>query len=325
MPSYVPKDSLKGWWPFSGNANEESGNGNNGTVSGATLTSDRFGKINSSYNFNGSQQNIVLKNLMSSLSKGITISYWIKFPNNGGGTAIVQSNPSPNYTPTFQVTHSNTIQHNLISNTCSNTSGLWDTTNNISGNWHHILISVDNLTTTNKMFIDGVITQTVKSFNFTNCSNSNTSLRIGGQWINSDLQWFNGQIDDIGIWNRALTQQEISNLYNGNICYQTISVTDTLIINVNRTSYNPLAYTNTIKVYPNPTKDKITIDNGDLTKMTGYSIKIYNSVGQQLYQTTISQQQYSLDITQWGGNGLYFLELKDNNGNIVDVKKIVLQ
>ena len=41
VPSYVPTNGLVGWWPFNGNANDESGNGNNGTVNGATLTTDR--------------------------------------------------------------------------------------------------------------------------------------------------------------------------------------------------------------------------------------------------------------------------------------------
>jgi len=46
LPSYLPKDGLVGWWPFNGNANDESGNGNHGTVNGATLTTDRNGKQN---------------------------------------------------------------------------------------------------------------------------------------------------------------------------------------------------------------------------------------------------------------------------------------
>jgi hypothetical protein len=37
LPPYLPANGLVGWWPFNGNANDESGNGNNGTVNGATL------------------------------------------------------------------------------------------------------------------------------------------------------------------------------------------------------------------------------------------------------------------------------------------------
>ena len=79
------------------------------------------------------------------------------------------------------------------------------------------------------------------------------------------------------------------------------------------------------KVYPNPTKGQVTIENGDIAKMIGYTVSIYNSIGQEVFQSNITQQQFSLDISQLGGNGLYFMELTDNNGNIVDFKKIVLQ
>jgi hypothetical protein len=54
VPSYVPSNGLVGYWGFNGNANDQSGNGNNGTVNGATLTSDRFGNNNSAYSFDGS-------------------------------------------------------------------------------------------------------------------------------------------------------------------------------------------------------------------------------------------------------------------------------
>ena len=50
------KKGLVACYPFNANAKDESGNGNNGTVNGATLTTDRFGKSNNAYNFNGSTQ-----------------------------------------------------------------------------------------------------------------------------------------------------------------------------------------------------------------------------------------------------------------------------
>ena len=53
VPSYVPTNGLVGWWPFTGNAIDSSGNGNNGTVNGATLATDRNGNTNSSFSFDG--------------------------------------------------------------------------------------------------------------------------------------------------------------------------------------------------------------------------------------------------------------------------------
>ena len=62
IPSYVPTNGLVGYWPFNGNANDESGNGNNGTVNGATLTTDRFGVISKAYSFDGVDDQIDIQN-----------------------------------------------------------------------------------------------------------------------------------------------------------------------------------------------------------------------------------------------------------------------
>lgn len=53
LPAYVPTNGLVAYYPFNGNANDESGNGHHGTVNGATLTSDRNDVQNSSYSFDG--------------------------------------------------------------------------------------------------------------------------------------------------------------------------------------------------------------------------------------------------------------------------------
>lgn len=49
VPNYVPTNGLVGWWPFTGNANDESGNGNHAVVNAALLTSDRTGNANTAY------------------------------------------------------------------------------------------------------------------------------------------------------------------------------------------------------------------------------------------------------------------------------------
>src|SRR5262245_58673818 len=53
LPNYLPVNGLVAWYPFTGNANDSSGNGYHGTVLGPTLTTDRFGNANSAYNFDG--------------------------------------------------------------------------------------------------------------------------------------------------------------------------------------------------------------------------------------------------------------------------------
>ncbi len=52
LPSYVPTSGLLAFYSFTGNANDESGNGYNGTINGASLTNDRFANPNSAIQFN---------------------------------------------------------------------------------------------------------------------------------------------------------------------------------------------------------------------------------------------------------------------------------
>jgi hypothetical protein len=66
-----------GWWPFNGNANDESGNGNHGVVNGATLTSDRNGNANSAYNFDGNSNFIEVLNMNFKVSTKYSISLWL--------------------------------------------------------------------------------------------------------------------------------------------------------------------------------------------------------------------------------------------------------
>ena len=91
------------------------------------------------------------------------------------------------------------------------------------------------------------------------------------------------------------------------------------------TGFNPVTYNNTIKIFPNPTNNYITIDYGNFASLNGYQLKIINSLSQQVFQTNITQQSNYLNLTSWGGNGLYFVQIIDPQGNIIDIRKIVLQ
>ena len=92
-------NGLVGYWPFSGNANDESGNGNNGTVNGATLASDRFGNNDAAYNFSNSSNSnniTVSNNFFDNGWTNSTISLWFNpyIGNNGGiNGAIINTVP----------------------------------------------------------------------------------------------------------------------------------------------------------------------------------------------------------------------------------------
>jgi hypothetical protein len=122
----------------------------------------------------------------------------------------------------------------------------------------------------------------------------------------------------------------IATIQIADTCITTISdtlyttVTDTLVINTTLSLPAP-NNENTILIYPNPASDHITIDNGNFAAMAGYTIKIENNAGQQVFQSAINQAQFYVDLSTWTGNGLYFVHLIDPQNNTVTVRKIVLQ
>lgn len=78
IPNYVPQNGLVAWYPFNGNANDESGNNFNGTVTGATLASDRNNNSNKAYNFNGTSNYVGVGNFNNwdMYNATFTISTW---------------------------------------------------------------------------------------------------------------------------------------------------------------------------------------------------------------------------------------------------------
>ncbi len=114
------------------------------------------------------------------------------------------------------------------------------------------------------------------------------------------------------------------NISDSCINYKSVKVTDTLVMKVN-VSVSGVNKATNIKVYPVPTSNKLTIDNGNFSIMGGYSIKIYSTTGQLVYAQTISQQQYTVDLANWTGLGIYSLQVLDNNGAIIGTKSIILE
>jgi hypothetical protein len=80
-----------------------------------------------------------------------------------------------------------------------------------------------------------------------------------------------------------------------------------------------------IKIYPNPTNGLFTIDYGNHSILTGYNLKIMNSLGQQVYTTHLKQQSSIIDLNGLASKGIYFAHIIDGKGNTIDIKKIVLQ
>jgi len=206
IPAYVPTNGLVGWWPFNGNANDESGNGNNGTVNGATLTSDRSGNVNSAYSFNGNSINIPITLQIYNLPIR-TITCWFNASNGQYGGRIFESTLAD--WGVAMVNGSIDFWHCDGMN-AYNAVGI---NAGVLNNWHKIIYTTNTITQTVKIYLDAInVYSGNSSLNGVPCPNNwqNKMIRFGLGLANEP---FNGRIDDIAIYNRELTQQEITALY----------------------------------------------------------------------------------------------------------------
>lgn len=214
LPSYVPTDSLVGWWPFCGNAVDESGNGNNGVVNGAALTNDRNSNANSAYSFDGVNDYMICSNTGIPTTTAISISVWIKlFQNIGIAEYICLGSSSSTTWGTLAGMDwgGSPYQSMNYGRGCSGSGGSTVAVAPFLNTWQNITYVSSGISGTCDVYVNGVLIG--QSINNTNgaCSSSNLYFGVdifGPNYINCEL-------DDIGIWNRALTPCEVRHLYTG--------------------------------------------------------------------------------------------------------------
>ena len=310
VPNYVPSNGLLGWWPFNGNANDLSGNGYNGTVNGPALTTDRYGNLNSSYNFTnnglvwsaGLHQVINVPHSSSFNSNQISVSLWVNARSYFfSGIPSTDNNKASRLIGRFQNGYSNpngqTWGIDLIdgqfrafvlkSANTNNQQSLSASSNIVLNVWNHIVITFDDMYL--KLFLNGSLVQEiVKPLDFSMNTIGTSGISIGcsnqanGYWYESDAI-----IDDVGFWNRALTQQEITNLYNASLSTEDFAI-------------------NTIDIYPNPTTSLLNFKSAIQVE----KILIYNMLGQLVQEEKVNALEGSINIENLA-QGTYIVKVNN--------------
>jgi hypothetical protein len=210
---------LIGYWPFNGNANDVSGNANNGTVNGATLTTDRFGNANSAYSFDGNDY--LSGNLNIDLNLNFTISSWVN-PQSLNGGHFVQLGIDDGVTGCNGIgigkggltTYTNDMGNNFIelSSCVAWNPSSYQIANNI---WSLLTITKNNQGIL--YFVNG---SQVHSISSTSILPSNGNFYFGSTGPNpTGPCYYKGMLDEILVYNRALSPSEIAQLYTATPTY----------------------------------------------------------------------------------------------------------
>lgn len=207
-------------YPFDGNANDVSGNNFNGTVLGATLTTGHKGNANSAYYFNQSvNTKIELPNLSNFDNSGeISISVWANTSSTStGGNTIISTIPDAS---------SDRFQMNINWTGDPANTSIFDYGNISSGRlvtpsapivyntWEHYVFVKSTVGNFMKIYKNGV--QIATKSGGASISNRAKKVVLGGSPSNGDHgdQLFKGSLDDLKIFNKALTATEVLNIYN---------------------------------------------------------------------------------------------------------------
>ncbi len=187
-----------------GNAHEETGNLERGSIMGATPSKGRNAAPGTAFSFNGTSDNIRFAHREAlNITEAISIACWIKYDAQADcfEDIVMKGNL---YGFQFSCNGTGTIMFHLKSNGWHNLDSEFKP---ISGRWHHIAGTYDGKT--QKIYIDGVLrnSETWEG----NIETGDDPLDIGGK-VADDNNWYKGSITELKIYNRALSASEIATL-----------------------------------------------------------------------------------------------------------------
>ena len=217
-------NGLVGWWKLDGNAKDETANHNDGTLNNFTLdgttngwTAGKFGKA---LMFNGSNDYASMGNVLNMGLGNMTTSVWIKTMSSSNQSIVAKSLYGPQagrYYTIIQAGYLETFMQGNVNRTIDVPSSLVT-----DGNWHLVTTSYVR-SDLMSLYVDGTLKSTldISADSSINMNTSDTFL-IGAYNNVSGTdsppqggEYFNGFLDDVRVYNRALAATEIAKLYAG--------------------------------------------------------------------------------------------------------------
>ncbi|MCC6684873.1 MAG: VCBS repeat-containing protein, partial [Bacteroidia bacterium] len=205
--------------PFNGNANDESGNGYNGTIYSATLTTDRFGATNKAYSFNGTSSNIELNKYLPDQTN-LSISFWVRPTVNPSGSKFIFFEGTSACGNDLAIAYATdqllffASKSSALNGTAG--AGLVNLSSSIVNKWTHVVLTVTP--SQSKVYINGSLAATFSvtgsnvGYHFTptlGCINDGNSGACG----TPKNGFFTGDLDDIRFYSTAVSAADAAYLY----------------------------------------------------------------------------------------------------------------
>lgn len=199
------KTGLIAYYPFNGNTNDESGNSNHGTAIKDDFANDKNGAANKAFNFDGNNYIKVPNSAsLSSIKDAISITAWVY--NIDQLVSIVCKAENENLAMHFRLFSDQQI---LFAN--SGHAADFPFTLNPINNWKHIAVVSDGQSA--KYYLNGSIQSTLSTYNDEYFTDTSTDMYIGSD-THGSIENHRGVLDEIRIYNRLLSDEEVMEIYN---------------------------------------------------------------------------------------------------------------
>jgi hypothetical protein len=204
--------NLRAYYPFSGTANDASGNGQDGTVYGALLTNDRFGQPNAAYAFAGGSEYIDVGPI--DLTGAFTIAVWMRPASLSQGPALVSRYASDNQSgyEFYLCQDFNYPCQGLRLHTSGSRGDPTRLDANYpfqTGQWYHAVATYDGAGTA-RVYVDGRLVQTATGMASDVASSLRTRIGRTQYFPSGSPGSFDGVLDDVRVYTRALSATEIA-------------------------------------------------------------------------------------------------------------------
>jgi len=206
-------DNIIAYYKLDGNANDSVGS-RNGSSASVTYSSGN-GKINSGGGFNGTNSNIELPSNTYISTTNFTVSAWFKTTSHSSSVGEIVSSDNSSNVRLFQLAvASSKVRLVRFDSSDSVITNISSSSNYNDGNWHFAVVTFDS-SVGSKIYVDG--TQVASDTVLTQNNNESSIWSIGSNTNPTKIEFFNGAIDEVGIWDRTLSGSEVSSLYKSGL------------------------------------------------------------------------------------------------------------
>ena len=220
VPDYVPTDGLVNWWPLDGSALDFVGS-NDGEIDGCSPAQNRFGEASNALMFDGENDRISFDTFFSGQQMS-AVSYSIWFNTLESSVQYISGKEGYWRTIYIRLTPANEISfggtsQNVYFGVTSNEGVIQ------LGVWHHFVVTFEDavisLYLDGELIVEGPSATNLLDYQFYAAGNSTATNYLGAIYPVSPglCHFFNGTIDDFGLWNRALSPCEITELYEADL------------------------------------------------------------------------------------------------------------